>query len=150
MQSISSSFINMVLVWTVILILVLGFYYFKFRGAANLSDFDRAFRQFPLFTFFFGALVAIAMLYLPTPGFYTTIDISASARETAFQDLVRNQERMGNQLAQLREVLFIVFMVLMMYLLGVAGLMGGLWRQRQRLAFVHSPEIGKPLGLETD
>ena len=134
MQSITSNFINMFLVWAVIFIFVLGFYYFKFRGAANLSDFDRAFRQFRLFTFFFGAWIAIAMLYLPTTGFYTAIDISASARETAFQDLARNQERMGNQLAQLREVLFTVFMVLMMYLLGVTGLMGGLWRQRQRLA----------------
>ena len=150
MQSITSSFINMALVWAAIFILVLGFYYFKFRGAANLSDFDKAFRQFRLFTFFFGGLIAIALLYLPITGFYTAIDLSASARETVFQDLVRNQERMGNQLGQMREIVFVVFMVLMMYLLGVAGLLGGFWRERQRLAFVDNPKFKKPLSLETD
>ena len=149
MQSITASFINMATVWGVICILVLAFYYFKFRGDENLSDFDKAFRQFRLFTFFFCALVGIAMLYLPLTGFYSDIDMSVSARETAFQVLVRNQERMGNQLGQLREVLFIVFTVLMMYLLGAATLMGPLWRKRQRLAFV-KPEIKKQLGLETD
>ena len=97
MYSITSSFMNMALVWAVIFILVLAFYYFKFRGDVNLSDFDRAFWQFRLFTFFLGALIAIAMLYLPTTGFYSDIDMSASGRETAFQGLVRNQERMGNQ-----------------------------------------------------
>jgi hypothetical protein len=135
MHSITSSFTNMALVWAVIFILVLAFYYFKFRGDANLSDFDKAFWQFRLFTCFLGALIAIAMLYLSTTGFYSDIDISASARETAVQDLVRNQQRMGNQLDQLREVLYIVFMVLMVYLLSAGTLMGPLWRERQRPAF---------------
>lgn len=150
MHSITASFINMALVWAGVFILVLAFYYFKFRGDVNLSDFDKAFRQFRLFTFFFGALIAIAMLYLPTTGFYSDIDMSASGRETAFQGLVRNQERMGNQLDQLREVLYIVFMMLMLYLVSAATLMGRLWRERERLAFVDKPEIKKPLGLETN
>ena len=150
MHSITSSFMNMALVWAVIFILVLAFYYFKFRGDVNLSDLDKAFWQFRLFTFFLGALSAIALLYLPTLGFYSDIDISASVRETAFQDLVRNQQRMGNQIDQLREILYIVFMVLMVYLLSAATLMGPLWRKRQRLAFVDKPEIKKPLDLQTD
>jgi hypothetical protein len=140
----------MALVWGLIFILVLAFYYFKFRGDVNLSDFDKAFWQFRFFTFFLCALMAIALLYLPTHGFYSDIDISASARETAFQDLVRNQQRMGNQLDQLIEVLYIVFMMLMVYLLSAASFMVPLWRERQRLAFVNKPQIKNPLGLETD
>jgi hypothetical protein len=140
----------MALVWGLTFILVLAFYYFKFRGDVNLSDFDKAFWQFRLFTFFLCALIAIAMLYLPSVGFYSDIDIAASARETAFQDLVRNQQRMGNQLDQLIEVLYIVFMMLMVYLLSAASLMGPLWRKRQRLAFVDKPEIKKPLGLQSN
>lgn len=150
MQSITASFINMVLVWSVIFMLVLAFNYFKFRGDVNLSDFDKSFRQFRIFTWFFGALMAIAMLYLPITDFYSDIDLSPSARETAFQLLVRNQERMGNQLYELREVLYIVLMMLMLYLISAATFMGTFWRERQRLAFVDKPETKKPLGLETD
>lgn len=146
MHSITSSFMNMALVWVVVFFLVQVFYYFKFRGNVNLSDFDKAFWQLRLFTGFLGALIVIAMLYLPTTGFYSDIDISASVRETAFQDLVRNQQRMGNQLDQLREVLYFVFMMLMVYLFGAATLMGRIWRERQRLASVDKPAIKKPLG----
>jgi hypothetical protein len=135
MNSITSSFMNMALLWGLIFILVLAFYYFKFRGDVNLSDFDKAFWQFRLFTFFLCALMAIAMLHLSTIGFNSDIDVSGLARETALQDLVRNQQRMGNQLEQLREVLYIVFMVLMVYLLCAATFMGPLWRERQRPAF---------------
>ena len=134
MHSITSSFTNMALVWGLIFMIVLAFYYFKFRGDVNLSDFDKAFWQFRLFTFFLCALMAIAMLHLSTTGFNGDIDISGSARETALQDLVRNQQQMGNQLDQLREVLCIVFMVMMVYLVCAATLMGPLWRERQRPA----------------
>jgi len=47
------------------------------------------------------------MLYLPTLGFDSDIDTSASARETIIQNLVQNQQRMGHQIDQLREILFI-------------------------------------------
>jgi len=148
MRSITSSFMIMALVLTVIFALV-QLFYFKFRGYGSLSDFDKAFWHLRLFTLFLAALIFIATLCLPTTGFYSEIDISGSARETAFQDLVRNQQQMGNQLDQLREVLYFVFLMLMVYLFGVAAFMGRLWRERQRLAFVNKPENQKPLGLET-
>jgi FlaA1/EpsC-like NDP-sugar epimerase len=150
MHLITSSFMNMVLVGTVVFVLVQVFYYFRFRGDVNLSDFDKSFWQLRLFTFFFGALIVIAALYLPATGFYREIDISATARETAFQDLVHNQLRMGTELHQLREILYVVFIVLMVHLFGAATLMGRLWRERQRLASADKPEIKKPLGLETN
>src|SRR5688572_17377743 len=122
---------------------------FQFSGYGSLSDSEKAFWHLRLFTSFLAALIFLATLCLPTTRLYSQIDISASAREPAFQDLVRNQQQMGHQLDQLREVLYFVFLMLMVYLFGVAAFMGRLWRERQRLAFVNKPENQKPLGLET-
>lgn len=150
MLGITTRFINIAIVFIIAFVLVKLFYYFKFKRDVNLSDVDKALWQLRLSTVFLAVLIFVAMVYLLSTGFYGDIDLSPSARETAFKDLVWNQQRMGNELDELKEVLFIVFMWLMLYLFGAGDFVGRLWRERQRLASANNPAIKKPLGLETD
>lgn len=145
MSAITSSFTNIVFVSIVIFALAQLFYYFKFKRQVELSDIDKALWQLRLFTIFLAALVFIGMLYLPSTGFYRDIDLSSSARETAFQDVMHNQQCIENQLDQVREVLYLVFLVLTFYLFAISSFAGRIWRERQRLVSGKSPALKKPL-----
>jgi len=115
----------------------------------NLTDVDKGLWQLKLFSIFLGVLIFVATLYLPSTSFYRDIDLSPAARETALQNLVQNQQRIGNQVDQLREVLYIVFMIAMLYLFSVSTFMGRVWKDKQKRAAAKDPSVKKPLGLET-
>jgi hypothetical protein len=149
MHAITSRFIYVALALVIIFALAQVFYYFKFKRKPNLTDVDKSLWQIRLDSVFLGALLFVAMLYLPTTGFYRDIDISPAGREAAFQNLVHNQQRIGNQLDELREVLYIVFMMSMMYLFGVGTLIRRVWNDRHKHASENDPSVKKPLGLET-
>jgi hypothetical protein len=149
MNAITGRFINVALALVIIFAVPQVFYYFKFKRNVNLTDVDKGLWQLKLFSIFLGVLIFVAMLYLPSTGFYRDIDISPAARETAFQNLVQNQQRIGNQVDQLREVLYIVFMIAMLYLFSVGTFMGRVWKDKQKRATDKDPSVKKPLGLET-
>jgi hypothetical protein len=149
MQTITSSFINVALGLTVIFALVLVFYYFKLRRDLSLTDVDKNLWHFKLSTLFLVALFFVAALYLPPTGFYSDIEVSA-LRETVLQELIQNQKRTGNQLHDLREILYILFIMLAVYFSSAATLIGGIQRERRRLASINNPATEKPLGLDTD
>jgi hypothetical protein len=71
-----------------------------------------------------------------------------TVRETAFQDLVYNQQRIGAALDELREVLMGVFIMSMGYMFGIVKFSGLVWRDRQKRAAANDPALKKPLGLE--
>jgi hypothetical protein len=148
MYLVTSKFINIALALTIVFAVVQVCFYFTFKRKANVTDIDKNLWQLRLFSGFLAALIFLAILYLPSTGFYREIDLSPAARETAFQDLVYNQQRIGDQLDQLREVLNVVFMMSMFYLFGIGTFIGRVWRDRQKRASANDPAIKKPLGLE--
>jgi hypothetical protein len=89
-----------------------------------------------------------AMLFLPH-AFYRDINPS-SARESAWNDLVLNQQRMGEDLRQFQEILSLVFMVSAAYLATAASLIGRMYRERRKKDLLDDPRLNKPLGLETN
>jgi amino acid transporter len=149
MHAITSRFANVALALLIVFALTQVFYYFKFKHNVNLTDVDKSLPRLRVFSVLLGTLIFMAMLYLPSTGSYREVDLSPAARETAFQDLVHNQERIGNQLDQFREVLSIVLMISVMYLLGVSIFIGHAWKERQKRVSDKDPSVKKPLGLET-
>jgi len=150
MRTFISSFLNIRLALVIVFALVQVVYYFKMRRKPNVTEIDKNLWQLRLFSGFFAALIFLAILYLPSTGFYHDIDPSPAAREIAFQDLVHNQARIGNQLDQLGQVLYIVFMMSAMYLVVVGSFIGRVWHDRQKRAAADDPAVKKPLGLNSD
>lgn len=148
MYLVTSNFSNVALALMTVFAVVQVCFYFSFKRKANVTDVDKNLWQLRLFSGFLAALIFLAMLYLPSTGFYRDIDLSPAARETAFQNLVYNQQRIGTQLDQLREVLNVVFMMSTIYLIGIGAFIGRVWRDRQKRASANDPAIKKPLGLE--
>src|SRR5215207_8409077 len=107
MYLVTSNFINIALALTIVFAVVQVCFYFTFKRKANVTDIDKNLWQLRLFSGFLAALIFLAILYLPSTGFYREIDLSPAARETAFQDLVYNQQRIGDQLDQLSYFLFL-------------------------------------------
>ena len=148
MHWLTSRFINVALALTIVFVLAQVFYYFRFRRKANVTDIDKNLWQLRLFSAFLAALVFFAMIYLPSTGYYRDIDLSPAARETAFQNLVANQQRVGEQLDQLREVLYVVLMMSMIYLFAIGTFIGRIWQDRRKRVSANDPAVKKPLGLE--
>jgi|GEM_PF-5240590 hypothetical protein len=148
MHLLTSRFINVALALTIVFALAQAFYYFRFRRKLSVTDVDKNLWQLRLFSLFLVALLFFAMLYLPSTGFYRDIDPSPDARETAFQNLLANQRRIGAELDQMREVLYVVFMMSMMYLVAIGTFIGRIWRDRQKRGSANDPAVKKPLGLE--
>lgn len=148
MYLVTSNFSNVALALMIVFAVVQVCYHFTFKRKANVTDVDKNLWQLRLFSGFLAALIFLAILYLPSTGFYREIDLSPAARETAFQNLVYNQQHIGTQLDQLREVLNVVLMMSMIYLFGIGTFIGRVWRDRQKRASANDPAIKKPLGLE--
>ena len=90
------------------------------------------------------------MLYLQGVGFYPDIDVSPAMRETAFQNLVQNQQKMGRVLQRFSEIVTLLFMTSSVYLFSVATFVGQLQREKRRRAFMNDAATKRPLGLEID
>ncbi len=148
MHLLTSRLINIAIALTVVFALVQLFYYFRFKRQDTVTDFDRNLWKVRLLTGFFAAVLFCALAFVPSTGFYPDIDLSPTAHETAFKTLVTNQEHMGEQLDQMREVLYVLLMMSTMYLLAVGAFIGRIWRDRQKRVSVEDPAVKKPLGLE--
>jgi hypothetical protein len=148
MHVLTSRFINVTIALTIVFALVQVFYYFRFKRKGSFTDLDRNIWKLRLLTGFFAALLFCALAYVPSTGFYRDIDLSPTARETAFQSLVTNQQRIGEQLDQMREVLYVVLMMSMMYLVAIGTFISRIWHDRQKRVSAEEPAVKKPLGLE--
>ncbi|HWN09264.1 MAG TPA: hypothetical protein VNO50_08360 [Pyrinomonadaceae bacterium] len=149
MLAITSSFGNIALVLMIVFAAIQVIRFRKLKRD-HLSDIDKALWQLKLWTVFMGVIVFAAVLYLPRTGLYSDIALSAESREGALQDLVRYQQRMGNDLHQLREIFYIVFTLMAFYLFGAGTFLSLVWRERQTVTYANDPHTRKPLGLETD
>lgn len=148
MKLVTSNFTYVALALTMVFVIVQVCYYFRLKRKANVTEVDKSLWQLRWFSAFLAALILLAMLYLPSAGFYRDIDLSPAARETAFQNLVYNQQLIGTQLDQLREILSLVFFISMFYLSGIGAFLGRVWRDRQKPDSADDRAIKKPLGLE--
>ncbi len=149
MQAITSSFGNIALVLIIVFAVVQVVCFLKLKRD-DLSDIDKALWQLKLCTIFMGVLIFAAVLYLPRTAFYSDVDLSTETREATLQNLARYQQRLGNDLNQLREILYIVFSVLAFYFFGVGSFLSLVWRERRKVTYANDPHIRKPLGLESD
>jgi hypothetical protein len=150
MKAITSSFVNVVCVLVAVSLAGGLLAYFIFKRRPGFSDIDEAFWKLRFLTIVFGALIYIGIVYLPSTGFYREVDLSPGARETAFQNLAHNQQRIGEQLDQMKGVLTLIFLFLIFYITATSSFVGRLKKERDRLVSAESPELKKPLGLDTD
>ena len=150
MFGITASFTNIAIMVTTVFLLVLLFNYFRLKRDVNLSDIEKALRHLKLSTGFLAVLIFVAMLYLQGVGFYPDIDVSPAMRETAFQNLVQNQQKMGRVLQRFSEIVTLLFTTSSVYLFSVATFVGQLQREKRRRAFMNDAATKRPLGLEID
>src|SRR6266853_4192224 len=105
MFSTTPTFFKAILVLLGAFSIVKVFYYFKFKREAGLTDFDKSLRQLKLLSAFFAVFIFAAAVFVPIGGWYREIDLNRSSQDVA-RDLVSNQERMGKELPDFREVWF--------------------------------------------
>jgi hypothetical protein len=141
------NFLNATLALAILFAVVLAVFYFKLKRE-KVSDFDKCLWHLRLSSFLFVAVLFAAMLFLPH-AFYRDIN-PTSERESAWPDLILNQQRMAEDLRQFREILYLVFMVAAGYLATAASLIGRLYRERRKKDMLDDPRLKKPLGLETN
>jgi amino acid transporter len=144
MFGITWNFLNATLALAIIFAVVFAVFYFKLKRD-KVSDFDKSLWHLRLSSYFVVALLFAAMLFLPH-AFYRNID-PTSGQDTAWRDLILNQQRMAEDLHQFQEILSFVFMMSAAYLVAAASIIGRLYRERRKK---DDPRLKKPLGLETN
>jgi len=144
-----SRFFYVVLGLTAAVAIVRIVYYFRSRHDPSISDFEKSFRHFMFSSGYYAALVFTSVLYLPTVGIYPSINVQKVSTEVVLQQLIGNQERMGKQLEQIRDIVSFVLLMTAIYLVSFVSILRQLQNERRRSL---SQNTGKtrPLGLELD
>ena len=145
MFSEDSNFIYIFGVLMVFFVAVRIFYYFKFKRDTRLSEFDKSLWEFKFASGVCGLLIYLLVLYVPFTD-YSTVNLEDS-QEQIIRQLVRNQQDIGKDLSDSRQILFFIVLITIGYFKSVITFIGKLEKERQKDLIESDPQLEKPLGL---
>jgi hypothetical protein len=117
------------------------FYYFKFKRINELTEFDKALWHLKFTCLFFAVLVLVSVFFLPV-NYYEIVDTKTSSPNVIVQQLVRNQERMAQDMRHSRDILYCFGFLAAFLLLEFFSFLGKAQSARRK-----PKGVSKPLGL---
>lgn len=131
----------------IIFVVVRLTYALKFKRDAKISTLEKTVWEFKFACGVFAIFVLAAMYYLPFPENYLSSNIESLPQDVALHQLVKNQQDIGKQFDQIREIVFYVLPVMFGFFWSVISFVGAVQNEWHKGTFASGPQRKKILDL---